>query len=156
MKARSTAQFLLLALMLGVIALATVPVSAVGSGDSRTWNRVSAAPTVTFSTTPRWEVIPGTRVALVSAAERPNYDLFRYGSTYYIYNDGNWYRSNQLNQTFGVIDESIVPIAISGVPNNQWRSYPPGWMNPKNPHYSGRHDNGKHKGQNQVKNKKYR
>ena len=93
-----------------------------------------------------WETISGTRVSWVREQDRPNYDLFRYGSRYYIYNEGYWYRSDRLNQRFTVVDERYVPMAFSTVPNNRWRSYPPGWMNPKNPHYSGRHDNGHDKG----------
>jgi hypothetical protein len=153
MKARSTTRFLLTALVLGVTALVTEPDSAAGGDGSRAWNRVPTAPAVTFRSTPGWEMIPGTGVAWVREHERPDYDLFRYGSRYYIYNDGYWYRAARLNRPFVVIDERNVPIAIADVPHDQWRSYPPGWMNPKNPHYSGKHDNRKRTGQNRSSNR---
>lgn len=138
----SRMQVLLTVLSLGVISLVAVPVS---EADllSKQW---PAPPAVTFRTTPRWETIPGTRVARVSQDLRPDYDLFRYGSRYYLYNDGYWYRSDRLNTTFAGIAESRIPMAIANVPNPEWRSYPPGWTNPKNPHFSGRHDNGKRSG----------
>ena len=130
MKVPSTTRFLLTVLVLGA---ATV---AAGSAFA-----APAAPVVIFRTAPRWDVIPGTLVARVRDNERPDYDLFRYGSRYYAYDNGYWYRSARLDRPFVVINERSVPIAIAAVPHDQWRSYPPGWMNPKNPHYSARHDN---------------
>ncbi|MEO5618785.1 MAG: hypothetical protein ABIS67_13540 [Candidatus Eisenbacteria bacterium] len=141
MRARTTTQYLLAVFAFGATVLVSDPFSIAAATESRAWNRVPAAPTVAFSITPRWEVIPGTRVSWVRQQERPNYDLFRYGSRYYIYNDGYWYRSDRLNRRFTVIDERYIPIAFADVPTRHWRSYPPGWKNPKNPHYSGRHDN---------------
>jgi hypothetical protein len=138
MKARSTTRFLITALVLGATALATEPVPAAGGDDSRTWAQTLAAPVVTFREAPRWEMIPGTRVAWVRGEERPDYDLFRYGSGYYIHKNGHWYRSNRLNRPFLVINERSVPVAIAAVPRDRWRNYPPGWMNPRKPNSSGR------------------
>lgn len=142
MKARVKTQILLMALVLGAIALATEPASA---------KKAPAPPAITFYSTPRWETIPGTSVAWVGENQRPSYDLFRLGSNYYIYNNGYWYRSAQLDRKYVVIDDRKVPAAFAQIPNDRWRSYPPGWMNPKNPHYSGKHDNGSPKGHDSGK-----
>lgn len=151
MKARPTKQLLLTVLALGATALVTQPVTRAHGDVSLAFNGVPAAPTVTFSSAPSWELIPGTGVAQVLDSQRPSYDLFRYGSRYYVYNNGYWYRASQLNRPFVLTDERYVPMAFASVPVNQWRSYPTGWTNPKNPHYSGRHDNGKHMGQKHGK-----
>lgn len=143
MKVRSTMQFLVMVLVLGATALVFEPVLPVGGHDSQAGTRAPAPPLITFSSSPHWVTIPGTRVVRLSDSERPDYDVFRYGSRYYLYNDGSWYRSRQPNQRFVVISERNVPLAFSAVPSDHWRSYPPGWRNPKNPHYSGRHDNRK-------------
>ena len=123
---------------LAVIALLAVPITIAAANDSR----IPLAPRVNFVSTPVWETIPGTSVFSVRDQERPSYDMFRYGSMYYIYNDGYWYRSSGLNRKFAFIDERHVPMAFAGIPNDHWRTYPVGWTNPKNPHFSGRHDNG--------------
>jgi hypothetical protein len=144
MKSRQTRQLLLMALVLGATALATETTPAAATEVIVTRHLGTAPPRVMFSTAPRWELIPGTGVALVIADQRPSYDLFRYGSRYYAYDNGYWYRSSRLDRRFVAIEERYVPIQIAGVPNERWRSYPAGWMNPKNPHYAGRHDNGNH------------
>lgn len=151
MKARSASKLPFPVFALGVIALLSGAITIAAVKDSQAG--IHLAPQVTFSTSPVWETIPGTNVSWVREQQRPNYDLFRYGSKYYIYNDGYWYRSSRLNQRFALIDERYVPVAFSGVPSDHWRSYPVGWTNPKNPHYSGRHDNGNRAGNSQGKGK---
>jgi len=143
MKAHSMTPVLLTALLIGATALVTVPAPPAAAADIRVVSRAPAPPAVTFRLSPAWQTIPGTTVAVVRAQDRPDYDLFRYGSRYFLYKDGYWYRSSQLNQRYVAIDERYVPMAIAMVPHDHWRSYPPGWMNPRNPHYSGRHDNRK-------------
>ena len=143
MRTRRTAQLLLTVLVLGVTALASRRVAS--AAEAVRWPRQPAPPlpTVTFGTTTRWEPISGTRVYRVTETSRPSYDLFRFGSKYYAFNDGYWYRSSSPSRGYIVIEDRYVPVALAGVPHDQWRSYPPGWMNPKNPHFNGRHDNGK-------------
>jgi hypothetical protein len=144
MRACTTTKLLIAVLALGAAAtMMGGPTATANAGESRTWNRVPQPPAVTFRRAPIWEVIPGTRVSWIRERDRPNYDLFRSGSSYYLYNDGYWYRSNRLDRRFTVIQERYVPMAFSGIPDNHWRNYPPGWRNPRNPHYSGRHDNGR-------------
>ncbi len=140
MKSRSTTQLLITVLVLSAAAFTAQGAQA--SGDVVVITRAPMAPVVVFRSPSMWETVPGTRVMWVRDADRPAYDMFRYGSRYYIYNDGYWYSSRQQNGRYMVIDDRRVPLAIARVPDHQWRSYPKGWMNPKNPHYSGRHDNG--------------
>ena len=84
-------------------------------------------PEVYFSHNPRWVTVPGTRVLVLSQRDRQDYDIFRYGSSYYIYDNGYWYRSNRLNGTFVAIDARAVPSVFQQVPASQWRSYPQSW-----------------------------
>ncbi|MEO5987364.1 MAG: hypothetical protein ABIU54_05495 [Candidatus Eisenbacteria bacterium] len=138
MNARSSTRLLFTSLMLGAAAFTAGPASA-----SDVVIRTPAAPVVVVRDASMWETIPGTRVAWVRDADRPAYDLFRYGTRYYVYNDGNWYTSRTQDGRYVVINDRRVPLAIARVPDTQWRNYPPGWKNPKNPHYNGRHDNGR-------------
>lgn len=142
MTIRSTAQSLITILLL----TATGSAEPASATEVRVVSRAPAAPIVVYRRASLWETIPGTRVAWVRDADRPAYDLFRYGSRYYIYNDGYWYSSRRQNGRYVVIDDRRVPIAIAGVPDHHWRTYPQGWKNPKHPHYYGKHDKGKHKG----------
>lgn len=142
MNHRKSTPLLLSVLLMGATALLALPISASGGTVTMRMSGAPAPPAVVFSATPRWVAIPGTRVERVRESERPSYDLFRYGSRYYVYNDGYWYRSDRLNRGFVAIEERSVPLVFANVSSEQWRSYPPGWSNPKNPHFNGRHDNG--------------
>jgi hypothetical protein len=68
--------------------------------------------------------VRGTRVEEISAADRPNYDMFRYDGTYYAYNNDRWYSSRMGTGDFTVIDNSAVPSELSRVPRDHWRNYP--------------------------------
>lgn len=78
-------------------------------------------PAIVFSSPPSMVLVPGTRVYVVRAGDRPAYDYYRYGSTYYIYNDGYWYRSTAYNGPYRVIETRYVPRQIVTV-----RSHPHG------------------------------
>jgi len=128
---------------LALAPLTAAPAAATGIGDILAVKQASSPPRILFKSAPHWEAVPGTRVYWVRADERPAYDLFRLGSLFYLFDQGHWYRSSRQDRGYVVIDDRYVPMAISGVPSHHWRSYPKGWLNPKNPHYSGRHDNGR-------------
>ena len=147
MRTRST-HFLLPALVLGLMAFAAVPAHAGEVVRVRTVSLAPAAPRITFTTSPHWVTVPGTTVYRVRDDERPSYDMLRYGSRYYVYDQGYWYRSSRWNGPFVTIEERYVPTVFYDVPRTHWRNYPPGWANRKNPHSTGRHDNGRHKGGN--------
>jgi hypothetical protein len=90
----------------------------------------SATLRVTFGSAPHWAGINGTRVEVVPVAERSNYDVFRYGGTYYAYNSNQWYTSPRESGEFTMIDDRSVPSELSQVPREHWRSYPSRWGNP--------------------------
>jgi hypothetical protein len=58
--------------------------------------------------------------------ERCNYDFFRYGVYWFIWNDGYWYRSSSFRGTYRVIDARYVPTAIWDVPSRHWKHHPHG------------------------------
>jgi len=45
---------------------------------------------VTFGSRPHWTSVQGTRVQEIRQADRPDYDMFRYGGNYYAYNNNRW------------------------------------------------------------------
>jgi len=91
---------------------------------------VVQAPRVVFRSEPRWRMVPGTRVYVVNRAyTNAGYDVFRYGNTYYLYNDGYWFAAPTWRGPFYVIDDGDVPVVFHRVPRDEWRSYPRGWLN---------------------------
>jgi len=97
--------------------------------DYRRSGGTSGSFQVTFGSAPRWTGISGTRVEVVSVAQRPDYDVFRYGGTYYAYNSNQWYSSSRETGKFTVIADRSVPSELSKVPREHWRNYPAGWGN---------------------------
>lgn len=82
---------------------------------------------VSFGSAPRWSGISGTRVEAIYGDARPNYDVFRYGGSYYAYSNDRWYMSNRESGRFTLIDDRQVPTEFSRVPRQNWRNYPAGW-----------------------------
>ena len=87
-------------------------------------------PVVVFRTEPRWVVLPTSHV---SYYDGPNdYDYLRYGSHYYIYNNGYWYRAPQYRGPYVAIREAYVPRAFYGLNDrgyhwrHAWKKAPPG------------------------------
>ena len=105
----------------------------------------SASLQVSFGSAPHWTGVSGTRVEIVPVAERPNYDVFRYGGTYYVYNSDRWYSSPRESGQFIAIDAGSVPTELSRVPREQWRNYPTDWAN-KNNNGNGRGRNNQQRG----------
>jgi len=105
-------------------------------GDWQDRNRNSGDPDgrsatiqVTFGSRPRWSQVPGTRVREIrQGRNRPDYDMFRYGNTYYVYSSGRWYSSNQWNGNFSYIEFRSVPTELSRVPRDHWHNYPEEWV----------------------------
>ncbi len=83
---------------------------------------------VTFGSAPHWVGVPGTRVREIRQADRPDYDMFRYGGRYYAYKDNQWYMSRRSRGRFSVIDEQFVPNQLSTVPREHWHNYPASWL----------------------------
>lgn len=87
---------------------------------------------VNFGKRPHWMGVQGTRVEEIPLAERPGYDVFRYGGSYYAYNNNRWYSSTRESGNFTAIDDRSVPSDLSRVPRDHWRNYPVAWQNQNN------------------------
>jgi len=85
---------------------------------------------VTFGHQPRWVGVQGTQVREIRTADRPDYDMFRYGGRYYAYNNNHWYSSRRGNGRYRMIEDREVPMQITRVPREHWRNYPAGWDQP--------------------------
>jgi len=83
---------------------------------------------VSFGSQPHWTTVQGTRVEELPYAERPGYDMFRYGGRYYAYDNNRWYASPQENGDYVAIDDASVPGDFEGIPSDHWRNYPSGWQ----------------------------
>jgi len=86
-----------------------------------------ASLSVTFGHTPHWVGVRGTRVREIRTSDRPDYDMFSYGGSYYAYNNNHWYSSRRSRGHFRPIEDRQVPREISRVPRDHWHSYPSGW-----------------------------
>ena len=86
-------------------------------------------PTISFDSAPHWQTVPGSsRVYYVQRDMRPaNYDLFRYDSRFYTYQNGNWYSSTGVNGPYALVATDAVPSAFRTVKQTYWVSYPKGW-----------------------------
>jgi len=70
-------------------------------------------PVVRFRAEPRMVIMPTNGVSYYDGP--CDYDYFRYGSYFYIYNDNYWYRSAYHQGPFIAIRESYVPRAFYGL-----------------------------------------
>lgn len=120
-------------LILGLTAITVLPAQAQNRDYNTDYNRrqneAPAPPRVVFQGQPRWMSVPGTNVQMISGGQRPAYDLFKMGSTYYIYDSGYWYRSNRWDGTYTTIDQRSVPANFMNVSREYWRNYPATWAN---------------------------
>jgi hypothetical protein len=73
----------------------------------------------------RYREIPGSQVVVVSDPGA-DCDVFEYGSTYYMYYGGFWYRSYTSDGAFVTIDVRRVPEPVLRVPPERWRHHPNG------------------------------
>jgi hypothetical protein len=82
-------------------------------------------PVVAYRERPRFAFIPEHRVYVV-ADDNCSYDYFQYGSFFYIYDNGYWYRSRRYRGPFTAIRAAYVPRAIFSVGGSQyhWRNHP--------------------------------
>jgi hypothetical protein len=87
----------------------------------------SASLQVTFGNAPHWTGIRGTRVSEMRDSERPGYDMFRYGGSYYAYNNEHWYKSRTVRGNYAIVEDRNVPREFSKVPRAHWKSYPAAW-----------------------------
>ncbi len=126
MRNRVTRHLLLPMLAIG-ITLATITPAHAQYRQTQSSGGVNATLTVSFGSEPHWSRVSGSRVQVVHVDERPDYDMFRWGNRYYIFQDDRWYTSRRPNGRFIQIAERRVPMEISRVPRNNWRNYPDQW-----------------------------
>lgn len=82
-------------------------------------------PVVVYRTEPRTVVVPGATVYVVDD-DACDYDFFRYGSSWYIYRGGYWYRARSYRGPFTWIEVGRVPHTILTVPASHWKHHPHG------------------------------
>lgn len=54
------------------------------------------------------------------------YDMFRYGSAWYLYSGGYWYQGASYRGPFAVVDVRSVPRPVLTVPPGRWKNHPHG------------------------------
>ncbi len=85
------------------------------------------APVVVFREQPHLYLVPNTGVWVVEdPVYRLDYDMFRYGNAWYVYDDGFWYRARSYAGPYRVVDVRYVPRRVLVVPASHWRSHPHG------------------------------
>jgi len=105
----------------------------VNTQDTRTGFDVRNAPTApTFdwgSDRPRWRRIHRQNVYVLNDNTRFDNDVFRYGSWYYTYSNGYWYRARSYRGPFRVVRADLVPRNIFSVSmtDYSWKHHPD-WM----------------------------
>jgi hypothetical protein len=87
-------------------------------------------PSIQFSSEPRFDRLAGRDVGVLSD-DSFGYDLFTFGGSFYLYNEGYWYRSQDPRGPFAVVEARRVPRPIFDVNDREhrWRSHPQGWHN---------------------------
>lgn len=82
-------------------------------------------PVVVYRAEPPMVVVPGSAVYVVNDS-RSDYDFFRCGVYWYIWNEGYWYRANNYRGPFAAVDAKYVPSVIMTVPARRWKHHPHG------------------------------
>jgi len=100
------------------LALALLAAGTVRNSDARVSASINLrigrpAPVVVFDQEPDVVLVPGTRVYYVDGQP---YDLYRYGSYWYICDGGYWYRARNYRGPFATIDVGFVPRSLVSVP----------------------------------------
>lgn len=114
---------------------------------TRVVTRSHTGPRVVFHRSPHMVIVPGTTVYTVRQDERPDYDVFRVGNSYYAYDNGYWYRSSGWRGPFMSVRVTSVPQSLHYVPRDMWTSYPSNWYyRDRNVARNDRYDRGRHRG----------
>jgi hypothetical protein len=104
------------------------PVQAGTSSSLRVQLNIGNAPpppVVIYREAPPLVVVPRSAVYVVNDDDC-QYDFFRYGVYWFIWNNGYWYRSNSYRGPFRVVEARYVPVAIWNVPGRHWKHHPHG------------------------------
>jgi hypothetical protein len=79
-----------------------------------------------FRARPREVYVPSDQVYVVTDPAVGDYDVFRYGGAYWVFEDGYWYRGPSYRGPFVVIQPRAVPVALYRVPRAQWKHHASG------------------------------
>ena len=116
--------------------LVVIPAAAF-AGTNVSWSvtvgNAPPPPAIEFRHEPRLVVVPGSTVYVLDDA--CDYDVFRYGVFWYVFDDGYWYRARTYRGPFVVVSARYVPAAMSNVPAKYWRhphGGPPGQWKKRN------------------------
>jgi hypothetical protein len=82
---------------------------------------VPPPPMVAFPAEPQVILVPETRVYYVPQVV--DYDMYRFGSWWYVNQSGYWYRSKRYQGPFTYVDYDRVPVQIVRVPG-KYRHHP--------------------------------
>jgi hypothetical protein len=96
---------------------------------------------VFFRSRPRERFYAGERVYVIEDAG--DYDCFRYGGWYWVFEDGYWYRARTWRGRFFVVDPVYVPDFFYRMPPSRWRHRPDGPPQHMRPMRDGLHDRGR-------------
>jgi hypothetical protein len=117
-----------------LVATPTGALAGTSVGWSVTIGNAPPPPAIVFHREPRVVVVPGSTVYVLE--DDCDYDVFRYGVFWYVFNDGYWYRARTHRGPFMAVNARYVPGAISNVPTKYWRRHPhggpPGHMKKRN------------------------
>jgi hypothetical protein len=110
---------------------AALALAAAAAAQERHEEKSRSAPAtsfeVTLRTAPHWVSIHGTVVREIREKDRPAYDMFHYGSRYYVYANDRWYVSRRWHGRFVLLADRKVPAELRKVPREHWRRYPAAW-----------------------------
>jgi hypothetical protein len=111
---------------LAVVALA-LAVSMSASAQGRTYHGFNVGtsnapppPRVAYTSQPKMHKMPGSRVSVLSEQD-PGYDMFHYGSSYYVSDGDHWYRGQSYKGPYASVDARKVPRQVYNVPAEHWR-----------------------------------
>jgi hypothetical protein len=117
-----------------LVAMPTGALAGTSVGWSVTIGNAPPPPAIVFHREPRVVVVPGSTVYVLE--DDCDYDVFRYGVFWYVFNDSYWYRARTHRGPFVAVNARYVPSAISNVPAKYWRGHPhggpPGQMKKRN------------------------
>jgi hypothetical protein len=95
-----------------------------------------------FDRSPHVTLVAGTDVWMVDDPA-VNYDMFQYGSRWYVYANDYWYTSPRYDGPYRTVDVRYVPREVISVPSRDWRDHPHGRGHGRT---RNGHDRGNHNG----------
>lgn len=110
-------------LALFCVSCATAPGTRTHFGFAIGISNAPPPPRVVYVEEPTVVLVPRTRVYVVQEVD---YDMFRYGSYWYVSSGGYWYRARSHAGPFTVCDVRRVPRQILTLPPERWKRHPHG------------------------------